>query len=217
MRCCCLALIFLVAAGSVLWVRYRSPLYQSSVTVAFVTKTQNFRGEVYDHFTDNHIFMALATGRFFDNPGTRDQLRRMGGTAAFDYRVAHWGNEELPVYGQPYATMQALSDDPVETLETVNLALRLLGQKTQRLQAGAGASGKVMIKPEIIGSIIGPERQGLQKTRATVGVGLMALLAMVGVLTVTRDRRREPPVGPAAARGGRWRGAGLATGGHPSS
>ncbi|MEU8266276.1 hypothetical protein AB0B89_03850 [Sphaerisporangium sp. NPDC049002] len=192
-RSCCLALIFLVAACAVLWVRYRSPLYQSSVTVAFITKTNHFQGEVYDHFTDNHIYMALATARFFDNPSTQERLRSMGGTASFHYAVAHWGNEELPVYGQPYASMQALSDNPKESIDTLNLALQLLTQKLQRLQTSAGATGRVMIKYEPIGGIIGPERQGLQKSRATVGIGLITVLMSVVAMSLTRDRSGGSP------------------------
>ncbi len=188
MRCCCLALIFLVAASAVAWVRYRSPLYQSSLTIAFITKTNHFQGEVYDHFTDNHIYMALATARFFDNPSTQERLRAMGGTAAFHYKVAHWGNEELPVYGQPYATLQTLSDDPKESIDTLNLALQLLTQKLQRLQTSAGASGRVMIKWEPIGSIIGPDRQSLQRGRATAGIALITILSSVVAMTATRDR-----------------------------
>ncbi|MFC4588908.1 hypothetical protein [Sphaerisporangium corydalis] len=171
-----------------------------------MTKTNHFQGEVYDHFTDNHIYMALATARFFDNPGTQDRLRAMGGTAAFHYEVAHWGNEELPVYGQPYANLQALSADAKESIDTLNLALQLLTQKLQRLQTSAGASGRVMIKYEPIGGIIGPERQGLQKGRATAGIGLIAVLASVIVLSVTRDRSgggpgRDPAPRPTAAPG----------------
>ncbi|WP_344934829.1 hypothetical protein [Sphaerisporangium flaviroseum] len=156
-----------------------------------MTKTNHFKGEVYDHFTDNHIYMALATARFFDNPSTKERLRAMGGTAAFHYEVAHWGNEELPVYGQPYATMQALSDNPKESIDTVNLALQVLTQKLHRLQTSAGASGRVMIKMEPIGSVMGPDRQGLQKGRATVGVALIAALSSAAVLYSTRDRSGE--------------------------
>ncbi|MET8139612.1 hypothetical protein ABZU32_04800 [Sphaerisporangium sp. NPDC005288] len=205
-RCCCLALIFLVAACAVMWVRYRSPLYQSSVTVAFITKTSHFQGEVYDHFTDNHIYMALATARFFDNPSTKERLRAMGGTAAFHYEVAHWGNEELPVYGQPYASLQALSDDPKQSIDTLNLALKLLTQKLQRLQTSAGASGKVMIKWQPIGDIMGPERQSLQRSRAMAGIVLLTLLSSVAVLFATRDRSADrhrpgpPPVAPLPPR-----------------
>ncbi|MEV7966784.1 hypothetical protein AB0O34_12490 [Sphaerisporangium sp. NPDC088356] len=187
-RCCCLALIFLVAACAVLWVRYRSPLYQSTVTVAFITKTNQSQGEVYDHFTDNHIYMTLATARFFENPNTLERLRSMGGTADFHYEVAHWGNEEVPVYGQPYATMQTLSRDPKASIDTLNLALRLLTQKVQRLQTSSGATGRVMIKWEPIDSIRGPELQSLQRGRATVGIALLTTLAMVSVLAVTRAR-----------------------------
>lgn len=204
-RSLCLALIFLVAAGAMAWVRFRSPLYQSSVTVAFITKTNHFQGEVYDHFTDNHIYMALATARYFDNPGTRERLRSMGGTAAFHFDVAHWGNEELPVYGQPYATLQSLSDDSNESINTLNLALKLLTEKVRRLQTASGASGRVMIKWEPIGSIIGPDRQGLQRGRATVGIALIAVLGSVAVLSMTRARpggrpgRSPAPPAPAGA------------------
>lgn len=197
-RCCCLALIFLVAGCAVFWVRYRSPLYQSSVTVAFMTKTSHFQGEVYDHFTDNHIYMALAAARFFDNPGTQDRLKTMGGKAAFHYEVAHYGNEELPVYEQPYATLQTLSSDPKESIDTLNLALQILTQKLQRLQTSAGASGQVMIKWEPIGSIVGPERQGLQKSRATVGIGLIAVIASAAAISLTRDRRGDASGRPPA-------------------
>ncbi|RCG31526.1 hypothetical protein DQ384_08055 [Sphaerisporangium album] len=190
-RCSCLALVFLLAAFAVWWVRYKSPLYQSVVTVAFITKTNHFQGEVYDHFTDNHIFMALATARYFDNPSTRERLREMGGTADFSYKVAHWGNEELPVYGQPYATLQSLSADPKDSIDTLNLALKLLTQKVDKLQTSSGANGRVMIKWETIGSIFGPQRQPLQKSRATVGIGLIAVLASVAVMSATRDRSRR--------------------------
>ncbi|MFC4529939.1 hypothetical protein [Sphaerisporangium dianthi] len=190
-RCCCLALIFLVAGCAVFWVRYRSPLYQSSVTVAFITKTDHFKGEVYDHFTDNHIYMALATARYFDNPSTKERLRAMGGTAAFHFEVAHWGNEELPVYGQPYANLQALSDNPKESIDTLNLALQFLTQKLQRLQTSSGASGKVMIKWQPIGSVMGPERQSLQRGRAMAGIVLTTLLSSVAVLFTTRDRSAD--------------------------
>ncbi|MEO3807826.1 hypothetical protein ABGB17_02350 [Sphaerisporangium sp. B11E5] len=200
-RCCCLALIFLVAACAVYWVRYRSPLYQTSVTVAFVTKTSKFQGEVYGHFTDNHIYMALATERYFDNPGTLLRLRKLGGTAKFDYKVAHWGNQELPVYGQPYASLQALSDDPQESKHTLDLALRLLTQKLNNLQTSAGADGRVMIKWEPIGDIIGPQRQGLQRGRSQVGIALLAVLSSAAVIAFTRDRNTPGP------------GSGL-TGGH---
>jgi hypothetical protein len=197
-RSCCLALIFLIAAWAVLWVRYRSPLYQSSVTVAFITKTNHYQGEVYDHFTDNHIYMALASARFFDNPGTQERLRSMGGTADFHYKVAHWGNEELPVYGQPYATLQALSDDPKASIDTLNLALQMLTQKVKRMQTSVGASGQVMITSEPIGSITGPEHQGLQRSRAIVGIALMALLASAAMLSATRDRSGGQFGGPPA-------------------
>ncbi|MBB5625398.1 hypothetical protein [Sphaerisporangium krabiense] len=195
-RCGCLALVFLLAGFAVWWVRNRSPLYQSVVTVAFVTKTSHFAGEVYDHFTDNHIFTALATERFFDNPGTRDRLRAMGGTAKFSYEVAHWGNQELPVYGQPYATLQSLSSDPKESIDTLNLALKLLTQKLAALQTSAGANGRVMIKWEMIGSILGPQRQPLQKSRAIAGIGLSAMLVTVVVMRLTRDRSRDTPGRP---------------------
>ncbi len=199
-RYCCLALIFLVAASAVLWVRFRSSLYQSSVTVAFITKSNDSGDQVYDHFTDNQIFMALATARFFDNPATREDLRRMGGTADFHYEVAHWGNEELPVYGQPYANLQALSRDPKESIGTLNLALKLLSQKVRQLQTAAGADGRVMIKWEPLGSISGPEIQGLQKARATAGILLMAILSSGAVVSATRDLGRDPG-GPAATGG----------------
>ncbi|MEU9887118.1 hypothetical protein [Sphaerisporangium sp. NPDC051011] len=195
-RYSCLALVFLLAGFAVWWVRYKSPLYQSVVTVAFITKTNHFAGEVYDHFTDNHIFMALATARYFDNPGTQERLRAMGGTADFSYKVAHWGNEELPVYGQPYATLQSLSDDPKESIDTLNLALKLLTQKVEKLQTSSGASGRVMIKWETIGSIFGPQRQPLQKSRATVGIGLIAVLASAAVMSMTRDRSKRDSGSP---------------------
>jgi hypothetical protein len=215
-RCCCLALIFLVAACAVYWVRYRSPLYQTSVTVAFVTKTSRFQGEVYGHFTDNHIYMALATARYFDNPGTRQRLRALGGTARFDFEVAHWGNEEMPVYGQPYATLQALSADAEESKVTLDLALRLLTQKLNSLQTSAGADGRVMIKWETIGDIIGPQRQGLQRGRSMVGIALLAVLSSSAVLAFTRDRNAGMPpgggghlVGRRPARRGTSAGAGV--------
>ncbi|GGO17216.1 hypothetical protein GCM10010116_34810 [Microbispora rosea subsp. aerata] len=200
-RFCCLALILLTAAGAAAWVRYRSPLYQTSVSVAFMTKTNRFHGEVYDHFTDNHIYMALAIARYFDNPGTIKRLREMGGTAQFSYQVAHWGNEELPVYEQPYATIQAVSDNPDESLDTLNAALGMLQEKVESLQKAAGANGGVMIGIEQIGTVIGPTRQGLQLRRATVGIGLMAALASIAVITFTRDRTRDR-----GGRGGSRRG-----------
>lgn len=220
-RCCCLALIFLVAAGAVYWVRYRSPLYQTSVTVAFVTKTSRFQGEVYGHFTDNHIYMALATERFFDNPGTARRLQALGGTARFDYKVAHWGNEELPVYGQPYASLQALSDDAQESKHTLDLALRLLTQKLTSLQTSAGADGRVMIKWEPIGDIIGPQLQGLQRGRSQVGIALLALLSSAAVIAFTRDRSTPGPGSGAMigshgpARRPARRGVSVGAGAHP--
>ncbi|WP_214409870.1 hypothetical protein [Sphaerisporangium fuscum] len=166
------------------------------MTVAFITKTNRFQGEVYDHFTDNHIYMALVTARYFDNPSTRERLRRMGGTADFSYEVAHWGNEEVPVYGQPYASLQTLSRDPKLSMDTLNIALKLLTEKVQQLQTAAGANGRVMIKWQPIDTVRGPELQSLQKGRATVGIGLMTILAVAGVLSLTRDRRRSAATPP---------------------
>ncbi|GGK79523.1 hypothetical protein Sme01_21670 [Sphaerisporangium melleum] len=176
------------------------------MTVAFVTKTNHFQGEVYDHFTDNHIYMALATARYFDNPGTKQRLRAMGGTALFQFQVAHWGNEELPVYGQPYANLQALSDDPDEAKVTLDLALKLLDKKLENLQTSAGANGRVMIKWEPLGDVIGPVRQSLQRGRSMAGIALMVLLASVAVAFATRDRgadqHRPQPGRPTRATAG---------------
>jgi hypothetical protein len=197
-----LALIFLLAAGSVVWVRYRSPLYQSQVTVAFITKTTRFHGEVYDHFTDNHIYTAQAAMRLFDNPSTRKRIVDAGGTAYLDFELAHWGNQEVPVYGQPYATMRAVSRDPTSSINTLNIALEVLSERLEQWQTDAGATGRVMIAWEPIDAIRGPELQSLQIKRAMGGIAAIALIAAACVLSATRRRASPTPtVSHAAAEG----------------
>ncbi|MFC0552106.1 hypothetical protein ACFFHJ_14545 [Planotetraspora thailandica] len=144
--------------------------------------------------------MALTIAHYFDNPATIDELRRRGGTAAFHYDVAHWGNEELPVYGQPYATLQALSSDPKKSIDTLNQALAMLTEKVKSLQTSVGATGKLMIDWEPIGAVMGPQRQSLQRSRATVAIGLIALLASAATISFTRDRSRERPLGEPRTR-----------------
>ncbi|GAA5081970.1 hypothetical protein GCM10023259_090760 [Thermocatellispora tengchongensis] len=182
-----------MALAGVFYVKYRSPWYESRVTIAFVTTTTGFHGQLYDHFSDNQVFTAIAAGRLFDNPRTRAEIRALGGHARLTFDVAHWGNEEVPVYDQPYATVRSVSQDPVESRRTLDIALKLLTDRLKGWQTSSGANGKLMITWQPIDTIVGPVPQSLQINRASAGLmaigGLLALWAAATVGRLTSRRR----------------------------
>jgi hypothetical protein len=169
-------LVILLTAAAGLYVKKTSSWYESRVTIAFVTTTTFFHGQLYDHFTDNQVFAAITSKRLFANPGTLREIRRRGGTARLDYNVAHWGNEEVPVYDQPYATIRAISKDPAESRRTLDVALSLLTERLDAWQRDNGAGDRLMINWQPIDSIRGPEKQGLQVNRA------LAVLLLTGMV-----------------------------------
>jgi hypothetical protein len=153
------------------------PLYRSEVTVALVN--QDAQGNAYSSFGANLLVVAAISEQEMNDESARDRVVAAGG--AHDYRISmiNRGNDERPLYDQPYLDVYYDSPSPARAAATVRATIGVLGEQLRDRQLAAGASGRALVGLHTISGDEEPIMISPGHTRSLAAVLLIGLIVMI--------------------------------------
>ncbi len=201
--------VLILAAGAVYDVRTTPPPYTDGGTVIFSAADWLARSVGVPSFDQSLIITEVMLAQTMSG-----QIRTADGTTRLQALPCNTSDLEYPDYAEQCATLTTTAPGAGAARQAFSLAYRLLTVRLAKLQAASGVVSRNRITTYLVG-MSGPIPQQGSKARVLAG---LALLALIGVLTVSRfierhgnrtrrvqghrgDRRRLPRL--AAIR--RWR------------
>jgi hypothetical protein len=183
-------LVVVALTGATAWrIDTAAPVYRSEVTVALVNQDAN--GNSYSSFSANLLVVAHITGEQMNDGTTRDRVVAAGG--ARDYRVSmiNRGNDEVPLYDQPYLDVYYDSPSPARATATIRATLSVLGATLRERQLTAGASGQALVG---FRTVSGDEQPTLISPGPKRSLAAVLLIGLILMIFITRVADRRPTI-----------------------
>lgn len=167
------------------------PLYRSEVTVALVN--QDAQGNAYSSFSANLLVVATIAEREMSNDEARERVVAAGGGR--DYRISriNRGNDETPLYDQPYLDVYCDSPSPAAATSTMRATLSVLGEILRERQLAAGASGRALVGFRTVSGAEQPVPISPGPKRSLAAIGLIGIILMI---FISRLADRYPFLSP---------------------
>ena len=191
-RTAAITLVFALAAGVGYDINNTPPGYMEGATVIFSNSTSRTVPDAYMSLAPSLIASGSVIVRILMSPQSRQHIRAEGGTADYKMSLINLYNEDYPDYGDPAATLTAVSPVPRIAHRTFMAALRLLDRLLAARQAHAGVARRNRISVQVVGKTGSVSQAGSAKRT----FGGLALLAVVGAAVACGfvDRRRHATV-----------------------
>jgi hypothetical protein len=190
---------FLLAVGAMLRIVTEPPIYQSRAVVNFVMPGTT----AFENFNTSLVVAASVTSLRLNSEQGRERVRTEGGGAPYKVLLANRGNDEQPIYDQPYVTLLVNSTDPAMTGRTLNALLKVLEVDLNERQREAGARPDAVITAKVVESSDKPMPLTGRRARSLAALALLGGLAMIaGALMAERHpvRLRRHAAGRARVR-----------------
>lgn len=181
-----IVLIFAVGVGYE--IKSTAPTYLESALVVFSLPKSQSAPYAYTMFAPSLITSGEAATQILMSPLAQGQIRQAGGTAAVSLTLVNLYNEQYPDYGEPLATLTAVSPNAANVHRSFGIAVRLLGHLLAARQAQASVPLRNRISARIIGDT-GPVVQTGSSKRVYAGIALLALVAVSLVWSPQRRAR----------------------------
>lgn len=194
-----LLLAFILTVGGMLQIVTKPPIYQSSAVVNFVMPGS----ATFETFSVNLVVAASVSSLRLNSEQGKDRVHARGGTAPYKIMLANRGNDEQPVYDQPYVTLVVNSTDRAQTARTLTALLDVLRADLYERQTQAGARPETVIATRVVESSTTPMPLTARRPRALAAMAIFGLLiAIAGAMVAERHPFRfgRRTIGAAAAR-----------------
>jgi hypothetical protein len=183
------AAVLVVALVLAYHLKTTPPAYSDSSTMVFMApEAQQDAGAnpaslLGPSLISSEVMMAYT----MTSPGMVSEIRAAGGTAPFTMTPFNLYNLQYPYFAAPAATLTATAPSAAVAQRTFTIAVRLLQARLAAIQADVAVPRPDRIRVYTAGTT-GATMQPGSRVRAFGG---LALLAMIGVITVTNvlDRR----------------------------
>jgi hypothetical protein len=192
-------LAFLLTVGGMLRIVTEPPIYQSRAVVNFVMPGS----AAFENFNVNLVVAASVTSLRLNSSQGEERVRARGGTAPYKVVLANRGNDEQPVYDQPYVTLLVTSPDPVQVGSTLTALQEVLRADLSERQLASGARPNALISARVVESSDKPTPFTGRRARALAALAVFgALLMVAGAMVAERHpirlgRRWRRPAAPA--------------------
>jgi hypothetical protein len=180
------AVIAVIVLTAMTFYRIKSTLtYEESGTVVFVTKQTPAKVDASFSLTQSLTTTGEVIIQALMSQNSRALARQAGGTAAFNAGIMNFGNEDLPSYAYPIATLIVQGS----TLESVQTTFKVVTLMLKNILSEKQAQADVRKVQRITASIIdaaGPFAERPSRIRAYAGLGLLSIIGSGMLLVFTR-------------------------------
>lgn len=167
------------------------PDYQARAVVTLLSPQVPFPRNNYASFSPDLVIAAEVSARSLSSAAGQRRVRQAGGTAGFEVARANRGNQELPIYDQPYLTFTTNSGDSGRAKRTLLAALAVFRSDLRQRQVQEGAKPGSLIGWRITAITNRPIPQTGQPSRELLAIGLLGSIGTVfAAILAERHRRR---------------------------
>jgi hypothetical protein len=186
--------VLLGATGAGYGIESTPTSYLESANVLFSLPRAQTSPNAYYLFAPSLIMSGEGISQLLMNPQAQHQIHQEGGTADINLALVNLYSEEYPEYGEPLATLTAVSQSAASTRSTFMIATRLLGQILETIQKNAHVVPRNRISARIIADT-GPIIQTGSIVRTFAGIAVLAIMA-VAMAWALIDRYAYRPAAP---------------------
>jgi hypothetical protein len=192
------ALVMITIAGVVTFATaHVRPDYEARYVITLLSPEAPFPRNSYASFSPDLVLLAQVSAEVLSSPHGRHLVRENGGTADYQVALYNRGNQELPIYDEPYLTLTATSKSAAQAQRTMQAVLTALRTQVDDSQRRRGAQPGSYISWRITKSTGQPIPVNLGSTRQLIAI---VLLGAIGTIYAALLADRLEPRFPAAFR-----------------